>query len=137
MNTCTFCKIARGKAPAYIVYKDRSVVAFLDKAPLTRGHTLVATVEHYENIMETPEDLLGSVINVVKKVAKAQLRGLRAQGVRVVQNNGSLAGQVIFHLHFHVIPFYQNERPSRRQLNPHEGEEVSKILTEHIRDQND
>ena len=134
MTTCTFCRIARGEAPAYIVYRDGSVIAFLDKAPLTKGHTLVATIEHYENILEIPDKLLGDVINVVKKVAKAQLEGLGAQGVRVVQNNGSLAGQVIFHIHFHVIPFYLNERPSRRLLSSHEGEEISKILREQIGD---
>ncbi|RLE79072.1 MAG: HIT family protein [Thermoprotei archaeon] len=134
MEDCVFCRIARDEAPAFVVYKDKEVIAFLDKAPVTRGHTLVATVNHYESILDVPDDLLGRAMRVVKRVAKAQLRGLGADGVRIVQNNGSLAGQVIFHIHFHVIPCYRHERPLRRSLGREEGYEVSRILRSHLGD---
>jgi len=126
--SCVFCSIARGLAPAFIIYKSELVVAFLDKYPVSKGHTLVASVEHFEDLTSTPDDLLAEMIRVVKAVATAQVRGLGARGVRVVQNNGPEAGQEVFHIHFHVIPFYAEPCRGRRPLSPEEGESISATL---------
>jgi len=125
---CKFCEIIKGLAPAYFVYKSSSVVAFLDRYPVSRGHTLVVPVEHYSDLLEAPDWLLAELVKVVKKVAKAQVEALEAGGVRIIQNNGSLAGQVVFHLHFHVIPCYAYASTHRRPLSPGEGEAVAAML---------
>ncbi|MCS7104592.1 MAG: HIT family protein [Thermofilaceae archaeon] len=130
---CVFCEIAAGSAPAYFIYRSQRVIAFLDIYPVEKGHTLVTPLTHYRDLLEVPDDLLAEIIRVVKAVAAAQLRSLGASGVRVVQNNGSAAGQVVFHVHFHVIPFYTHGVSGRRALKPDEGEAISRMLAEALR----
>lgn len=126
---CVFCEIVAGRASAYVIYRSTRVTAFLDKYPVQSGHTLVVPIEHFRDLLETPEDVLFELIQVVKRVADAQVRALGAKGVRVVQNNGSAAGQAIFHVHFHVIPFYGLPQRGRRELDPLEGERIARILS--------
>ena len=101
---CTFCKIVRKEAPASLVYEDAKVIAFLSIQPINIGHTLVVPKKHYENIYEIPEEEVAYLYKVVKKVAYAVKNAVSAEGIRIVQNNGEAAGQVIFHLHVHIIP---------------------------------
>jgi histidine triad (HIT) family protein len=101
---CPFCSIASGKAPASIVYEDDNVLAFMDLNPVNIGHTLVIPREHYENIHEIPEETLTKVIAVVKRLCVAVKETVDANGIKVIQLNGKAAGQVVFHLHFHIIP---------------------------------
>jgi diadenosine tetraphosphate (Ap4A) HIT family hydrolase len=83
-------------------------MAFLDAMPFSEGHTLVISRKHYENILEIPDEELANVFRIVKKVAAAIVKSERAEGIRIVQNNGTAAHQIIFHFHVHVIP--QHER---------------------------
>ncbi len=106
MDSCVFCDIVRRKRPAYIVYEDDKVMVFLDKRPYNPGHLLVIPKEHYTNIFDIPEDLLAYLITIVKKMSIIVKNALNASGIRLVQNNESSAGQVIFHFHFHIIPYY-------------------------------
>ena len=131
--TCIFCEIVRGEREAYIIYEDEEVMVFLDRYPLTRGHSLVVPKKHYEYIYDVPDDLLARLIVTTREVARAQVKGLGASGVRIVQNNGSDAGQIIFHVHFHVIPFYGEARRHRRVLSREEGEVVSAALREALK----
>jgi len=101
---CPFCKIASGKAEASIVYEDANILAFMDLNPANIGHTLVVTREHYENIYEVPERLLAEMAAVVKRVCVAVKKTVDADGIKVIQLNGVAAGQVVMHLHIHVIP---------------------------------
>ncbi len=101
---CIFCKIVAGEIPATKVYEDADVLAFMDIGPVVKGHTLVIPKQHFDPLTATPEPLLAQLMAVVKKIAAAQLSGLRADGVNVMQANGAAAGQVVPHLHFHVIP---------------------------------
>jgi len=103
---CPFCKIALGKAPASIVYEDINVMAFMDLSPASRGHTLVVPREHYENIYEIPEKLLAEIATVVKRVCVAVKKTVDADGIKVIQLNGRAAGQVVMHIHVHVIPAF-------------------------------
>lgn len=103
-ESCIFCKIVRKEAPASIVYEDNHVIAFMSIQPANIGHTLVVPKTHYENIFDVPEDEHAYLYRVVKKIAHAVRGAMSAAGIRIVQNNGSAAGQVIFHLHVHVIP---------------------------------
>ncbi|MEJ5328085.1 MAG: HIT family protein [Candidatus Bathyarchaeia archaeon] len=105
-ESCTFCKILRREAPASIIYEDDRVIAFLSIQPVNIGHTLVVPKKHYENIYEIPEEEHAYLYRIVKKVAYAVRKAMSAPGIRIVQNNGATAGQVIFHLHVHVIPMH-------------------------------
>ena len=101
---CPFCRIASGKSQASIVYEDATVLAFMDANPASVGHTLVVPREHYENIYEIPEKLLAELVAVVKRICVAVKKTVDADGIKVIQLNGRAAGQVVMHLHIHVIP---------------------------------
>ena len=103
-DDCPFCKIASGEATASIVYEDDTVLVFMDLNPASVGHTLVVPKKHYENIYDVPEKLLAELAVVVKRVCVAVKKTVDADGIRVIQLNGVAAGQVVMHLHFHVIP---------------------------------
>ena len=103
-ENCPFCRIALGKAAASIVYEDEDVLAFMDLNPVNVGHTLVVPRRHWENIYEVPEETLTKLIAVVKRLCVAVKKTVDADGIKVIQLNGKAAGQVVFHLHFHVIP---------------------------------
>ncbi|MBN1244981.1 HIT family protein [Candidatus Bathyarchaeota archaeon] len=107
-ESCIFCKIARKEAPTSVVYEDEKVIAFLSIQPINVGHTLVVPKKHYENIYEIPEAEVAYLYTVVKKIAHAVKKAVDAEGIRLVQNNGEAAGQVIFHLHVHIIPMNKN-----------------------------
>jgi histidine triad (HIT) family protein len=109
MDSCVFCKIIKGELKSQKVYEDDYVLAFLDINPIHKGHTLVVSKKHYDNIYEIPDEELKKVIVVVKKVAIA-IKKMGADGINVVQNNDEAAGQRVFHIHFHVVPRYKGDR---------------------------
>lgn len=106
---CVFCKIVAGELPCSRVYEDANVLAFMDIGPVVKGHTLVIPKRHYNPITETPVEVLQELIAVVQRIARAQIVGLRADGVNVSQANGRTAGQVVPHIHFHVIPRFATD----------------------------
>jgi histidine triad (HIT) family protein len=110
-ETCTFCKIVRREETASIVYEDEKAMAFLSNRPVNTGHTLVIPKRHYENIFEIPTEEAAHLFKIVKNVASAVKKSENAEGIRIVQNNGEAAGQVIFHLHVHIIPMYAAQPP--------------------------
>lgn len=106
---CVFCKIVKKEIPAEIVYEDAKTIAFLDISPVHPGHALVVSKTHHETLLETPDDVACHMLSVVKKIAVSVIKATNAQGVNVGVNNGSAAGQVIFHTHYHVIPRFDND----------------------------
>ena len=104
MEKGIFEKIVDKEVSSHIVYEDDMVLAFLSVPQKTKGHTLVIPKKRYENIMDIPDDILENVIKVVKKLSKAVMVSCNADGIKIVQNNGSAADQVVFHIHFHIIP---------------------------------
>jgi len=110
---CTFCRLAKKEAPASYIYEDKEVAAFLDMKPINAGHTLVIPKNHYENIYEIPEEKVAHLFRIVKKVAYAVKKGVSAEGISIVQNNERAAGQVVFHLHVHVIPRFWKPKSCR------------------------
>lgn len=104
-----FEKIINREIPAYIVYEDDLVIAFLDISQTTKGHTLVVPKEPFENIFEMPEDLLKHLICVVKKLSTSIKTAFNATGVNLLNNNGKDAGQTVFHYHVHIIPRYESD----------------------------
>jgi histidine triad (HIT) family protein len=106
MSECIFCSIVAGEIPGTRIYEDDAVLAFLDVGPIVKGHTLVIPKEHYESLEDIPQELLCRCMDVVKRVAAVQRRVLGSDGVNLHQANGKAAGQVVPHIHFHVIPRY-------------------------------
>lgn len=109
---CIFCKIVRGELPSSKVYEDDDILAFIDIGPIVKGHTLVIPKQHFDPLTATPPETLCKIIKVVQKVAAAQLALLKADGINITQANGTIAGQVVPHIHFHVIPRFQNDQHS-------------------------
>ncbi|PQP78996.1 diadenosine tetraphosphate hydrolase [Candidatus Phytoplasma phoenicium] len=105
-----FTKIIKKEIPSYIIYEDDIVMSFLDITQSTKGHTLVITKKEYINIMEVPEQVFIHLFNIVHKLSKILMETFNASGLNLINNNGIVAGQTIFHYHVHLIPrFYLNE----------------------------
>ena len=102
-----FAKILRGEAPAHRVCEDDRTLAFMDIMPQTRGHTLVIPKSPVANIFEIEPEMLAATILTTRRVARAVRAAFAPRGVMVGQLNGAMAGQTVFHLHFHVIPRYE------------------------------
>jgi histidine triad (HIT) family protein len=99
-----FAKILRGEFPCYKVYEDDKALAFLDIMPRAPGHTLVLPKAPARNILDVNPDDLAHVMKVAQKIAQAGVKAFGADGVTIQQFNESAGGQVVFHLHVHVIP---------------------------------
>lgn len=101
---CIFCKIVAGDIPSHKVYEDDQTLAFLDINPATRGHTLVIPKAHAPDLFSVPAEALTAAALTVQKVARLLQQVVRPDGLNIVQNNGSAAGQVVMHYHVHLIP---------------------------------
>ena len=133
VEQCTFCRIARKELSASHVYEDDKTIAFLDFRPLSEGHALVVPRKHYENIHETPDDEVAHLFKIVKKVATAVKKDLNADGISVFQNNGPAAGQVVFHIHVHIIPrFEAQKRRQRRNASIEELDVIAERIRQHL-----
>jgi histidine triad (HIT) family protein len=134
MSDCIFCKIVKGEIPAYRVYEDERVYAFLDINPLSKGHTLVLSKEHYVNVLDTPKELYGYMSEIVKKIAQKIEDEYKPEGILINQNNGRKAGQEIDHVHIHIKPIYEDtkvfrEGKHRKQLPEEEMKKIQQDLT--------
>ena len=111
MEQCLFCGIIVGKIPCKKVYEDDHAFGFLDINPRNPGHTLVIPKKHFETILDMSEKDAGKLFESVRKVATQVKAGTQSQGISIGQSNGQAAGQVVRHVHFHVIPRFANEGP--------------------------
>lgn len=109
MSDCIFCKIIKGEIPSSKLYENDKVFAFLDIAPVNKGHSLVIPKEHYETLMDIPDELLKEISVVVKKISSAVKKAVNADGISIGQSNYKAAGQVVPHLHFHIMPRFEND----------------------------
>ena len=110
-DNCIFCKIANGEIPSRKLYEDDKFVVILDLGPATKGHSLIIPKEHYANLYEMPADLAGEAMKLAQKMAIKMTDALGADGFNLVQNNGEVAGQTVFHFHLHLIPRYKEDAP--------------------------
>ena len=106
---CIFCKIAAGEIPSKTLYEDDKVKVIFDVSPATLGHTLIIPKEHYANVFEIKDELLAYAHTVAKKIAIALKEATGCKGINILQNNGEVAGQSVFHLHVHIIPRYDDD----------------------------
>jgi histidine triad (HIT) family protein len=109
MNDCLFCKIISGELPAYIVYEDELVLGFLDIQPVNPGHVLIAPKVHFADMLDIDEKYLCAIGEAIPKVARKVLEAVGAKDFNVGVNNGELAGQLIPHLHFHIMPRFEGD----------------------------
>ncbi len=110
-ENCLFCKIIKKEIPSEVVYEDSMTLSFLDINPRNPGHLLVIPKNHYETIFDIPEGELRELAVSLKRMARAAKDGMKADGVSISQSNGQAAGQVINHMHFHIIPRFLSEGP--------------------------
>ena len=109
-NQNIFAKIIRGEMPAVKVYENAQTLAFMDVFPSSEGHTLVIPkMLQARNILDIPPQDIGQYMQTVQSVSHAVSAALKPDGIRLMQFNGALAGQTVFHLHFHIIPVYQGQ----------------------------
>ncbi|MFH1641653.1 MAG: HIT family protein [Nanoarchaeota archaeon] len=106
---CIFCKIVKGEIPSAKVFENKDVMVFLDIAPANKGHALVTSKNHYETLLDVPDKILSNIMKTVKKVARAMSSALASEGFNILVNNNKVAGQIVPHLHLHVIPRYSND----------------------------
>jgi histidine triad (HIT) family protein len=106
---CIFCEIVAGRAPAHKIYEDKDTLAFLDLFPITRGHTLVIPKRHVDRLTELREEEYEDLFRTVVTVCRRTERLTKDYNVAI--NQGRLAGQIVFHLHFHIIPRYSTTGP--------------------------
>jgi histidine triad (HIT) family protein len=102
-----FAKILRGELPAHKVYEDADTIAIMDIMPRTEGHTLVLPKTPARNLLDATPEQLAACMRTLQKVAKAVVKAFNAGGVTVQQFNETAGGQVVFHLHFHVLPRWE------------------------------
>lgn len=132
-DNCIFCKIAAGEIPSKTLYEDEQFRVILDLGPASKGHALILPKEHYENIYEIPDETVADAMKLAKKMAGIMTEKLNCDGFNIVQNNGVVAGQTVFHFHMHLIPRYKDDgqtigwkpgEPSQEEL-----EQIKNIIT--------
>lgn len=106
MNACIFCKIGKGEIPASKVYEDKNTLAFLDVKPHSKGHTVVIPKEHGETVFDFSDKQLQELMLAVRKIMSRIQKVLSPDGFNVGWNHNTAAGQVVPHLHVHVMPRY-------------------------------
>jgi histidine triad (HIT) family protein len=132
MAETIFAKIVRGEIPCHRIYEDAAVLAFLDINPLSRGHTLVIPKEPAETIDQLSDDAAAAVGRVLPRIARAVLATTGARAFNILQNNGADAHQAVFHVHFHIIPRFDDGTGLGIEWTPTrltDGAELAKAIT--------
>lgn len=133
-DNCIFCKIIAGEIPSHTLYEDEQFKVILDVGPATKGHALILPKEHYANLYELPEDVAMNVMKLAKKMVQVMTDRLGCDGFNLVQNNGEVAGQTVFHFHMHLIPRYKNDgeilKYDVKSFSREELAEIKKQITE-------
>lgn len=131
-----FCKIINNEIPCYKIFEDQDVLAFLDISQVTKGHVLVVSKQHYDNMLSAPQEVVHKVMDIAQRIGQIQIQLLKAKGVNILTNCYEAAGQSVMHFHVHVIPRYEKGdgfilemKNSSEGLNlPAIAEEIKKSL---------
>lgn len=135
-NDCIFCKIAAGEIPSTTIYEDDDFKVILDISPASKGHAVILPKNHAKNLFELPDDDAEKIFKVAKKCGDAMTRALHCDGMNVLQNNGEVAGQTVFHLHVHLIPRYKDDDvhikwiPKPAEITKEETEKMAQAIRE-------
>lgn len=109
LNDCIFCRIASGETPAEVLFENDQVVSILDINPIHLGHALIIPKQHYPDFLALEPQCYESLLEAAKVVARALVKSMNLEGFNLFSNNGSIAGQSVFHFHLHVTPRYPND----------------------------
>ena len=109
MSDCIFCKIIAGEIPSATIYENEEFKAILDRFPANEGHVLILPKNHTPNIFEIDPEQAGRLFTLAAKIARAMKEVLGFEHMNVMQNNGTVAGQTVFHFHLHLIPRYKGD----------------------------
>ena len=109
-DDCIFCKLANGVFETNTLYEDDDFRVIFDASPATKGHVLILPKEHAANVFELSEETASKVFVLAKKIATVLKEVTGCEGVNILQNNGEIAGQTVFHFHMHLIPRYKNDK---------------------------
>lgn len=133
-DNCIFCKLANGDIPTNSIYEDDDFKVILDASPATKGHALILPKQHYANIFEIEDETLAKAAKLAKRIMTHEKDVLGCEGYNLVQNNGEVAGQTVFHFHMHLIPRYLNAKNndilnwSHETFSPEEMAEIRDSL---------
>lgn len=108
-DNCIFCKLANGKLPTNSIYEDEDFNVIMDIEPASKGHCIILPKTHAANLYELPEEYCEKIFSLAKKCGTVLKDTLHCDGLNVLQNNGEVAGQTVFHLHVHLIPRYKDD----------------------------
>ena len=133
VEDCLFCKMVAGQIPVTKIYEDEDVLAFLDIGPISDGHTLVIPKQHFEKLHDCPPEILGRVSSRLGKIAGAVSNAMNSDGYNLLCNNGKAAGQLIEHLHFHIITRKNNDRLFNRWPSYSYEQGKIEVIAEQIR----
>ena len=122
---CLFCKIANHEIPSDVVYEDEHVLAFLDINPTSFGHTLIIPKKHYDDFTQCSSELVARVHGISKLLVKRYDEVLKADGYNFLSNAKEIAGQSVFHVHFHLIPRYLSGDGFDCHFNPNDKYKLS------------
>jgi len=109
MKDCIFCKIINGEIPTVKIYEDENFLVIESLGQSSKGHSLIIPKEHSKNILEMKTNNGSKLLDLIKKIGDASIKGLKADGFNVGINTNSAAGQVIMHTHIHIIPRYEKD----------------------------
>ena len=109
MTDCVFCKIVENEIPSFKIYEDENVLSFLDINPGNKGHALVITKSCYETFNDIPHAELAHLISITQMISKAVVRSTKCDGFNIIMNNKRSAGQIVDHVHFHIVPRIEND----------------------------
>ncbi|MBC8379310.1 MAG: HIT family protein [Planctomycetes bacterium] len=106
---CIFCKIASGQIPSLKIFENDHILAFIDIGPVSDGHTLVIPKQHYGTLDQMTPEIMAEIAKVLPMLAASIQKAMKSEGYNVLCNNGSAAGQIVEHIHFHIIPRNAND----------------------------
>ena len=133
-ENCIFCKLANGDIPTATVYEDEDFRVILDANPAAKGHALILPKEHYANLYEIDDELAGKSMILAKKMITKLTKALGCDGFNIVQNNGEVAGQTVFHFHMHLIPRYKGDEVGLTWKAGELSDEVRDEILKKVRD---
>jgi histidine triad (HIT) family protein len=128
---CVFCRIINGELSSFKVYENNGFIVIMDKYPVSKGHLLVISKNHYESVSEAPPHIVAEAFKIAGGIARFYRKKLGVPGVNIITNDGSTAGQEIFHFHVHVIPRWIRVKglfSGRSALTRKDAEEVYDML---------
>jgi len=132
LKNCIFCKIAKKEIPGAIVYEDDKFIAFLDINPVNKGHALIIPKKHYPDITNLPDELNHEFMNIIKKIGIAVKEAMNCEGFNIIINTGKTAGQVIFHVHCHIIPRVEDDGFEHWKGSPYENNQEVELYQDKI-----